>query len=196
MNNKNFASEYYLTKLSSSVTIGEYRLYDKEKNIDEIAKLIYDRFYERYIGPFKKNSKRHGFSMMAVSCLMIETLYSFKTGRDNTIRCDGDNLFNWFFNDSLCLKDFSDKEVNFYKSIRCGILHQAETTHGWKIRRRGPLLDKENKTINADEFLDRLHIELKHYVVSIKNDSALYDNAIKKLNFICDNCEKTSTESC
>lgn len=41
----------------------------------------------------------------------------------------------------------------FFTDIRCGILHQAETRGGWKIQRKGTLLDDHNKTMNATVFL-------------------------------------------
>ncbi|HEY5883250.1 MAG TPA: hypothetical protein VIT88_01105 [Pyrinomonadaceae bacterium] len=39
-----------------------------------------------------------------------------------------------------------------------GILHQAETTDGWKIRRKGILFDLPRKTVNATRF----HRQLAH----------------------------------
>ena len=84
------------TKLSSSVTIAIYEILKREKDAYGIANLIYERFYERYLKPFECNKNRHGFSMMAVSFLMIETLHSFQTGLDDTTG-NGKNSFNCFF---------------------------------------------------------------------------------------------------
>ena len=188
------------TKLSSSVTIAIYEILKREKDAYGIANLIYERFYERYLKPFECNKNRHGFSMMAVSFLMIETLHSFQTGLDDTTG-NGKNSFNCFFSQSIYLSEFADCSAEFYNNIRCGILHQAETKNGWRIWRRGPLLDSENKTINADKFLKALHNELNRYVNLLKHgsveyesskkeptESILYKNAIKKLNYICKNC--------
>ena len=47
----------------------------------------WERFTERYLRPVAGNSEcKHGFTMMAVSCLMIESLESFRRGCPNTIR--------------------------------------------------------------------------------------------------------------
>jgi hypothetical protein len=43
------------------------------------------------------------------------------------------------------------------------ILHQSETTNGWRILRSGPLFIKESKTINATIFLNRLDKCLETY---------------------------------
>src|SRR5262249_3818794 len=142
------------TKLSSNITINRYREIEHEQKKDEISKFIHERFTERYITPLKKEPK-HGFCTMAISCLMIEALESFWQGWPNS---DGKSkaAFCYFFDRSDDLKDFRGHVQEFYKHVRCGILHQAETTGGWRIRRNGALFDPTTKTINATEFHNRL----------------------------------------
>ena len=77
-------------EISKGVTIEKYRLLLKNKNKTEISEIIYNRFYDRYLKPFsfpnddfKKNYK-HGFSMMASACLLIETYMAFKKGKKDT----------------------------------------------------------------------------------------------------------------
>ena len=180
------------TKLSSSVTIAEYKVLAEKENVDGIANLIYDRFYERYIQPFNCNITKHGFSMMAIGCLMIEALYSFQKGKATTKDCSKD-AFEEFFANSHYLNEFGSADLDFYHNIRCSLLHQAETNNGWKIRRRGKLIDKKNRTINATKFLKALHKELEDYVSSLKKEtfeSDLCKKAVKKLDCICNNCQK------
>ncbi len=62
-------------------TVKQYRIYKNKGNRDKIADLIYERFYERYIEPFENNPAKHGFSMMAVACLMIESLFCLQKVR-------------------------------------------------------------------------------------------------------------------
>ena len=123
---------------------------------------------------------------MANCCLCIEAFQSFKNGWGETPK-GGDKIFDDFFNKHNGLKEFSKNE--FYKHIRCGILHQGETTGGWRIRREGPLL--ENKTINASKFLKRLHQVLKAHVKELRNsewDSKTFYNCRVKMQKIIDNC--------
>jgi hypothetical protein len=62
---------------------------------------------------------------------------------------------------------FSDEKTKFYDNIKCGILHQAETKDGYRILRKGPLLDSTKKTINAATFLGALKRCLDRYVREI-----------------------------
>ena len=70
-------------KLSERVTVAEYLKLEKNKDQKGIAKFIQDRFTERYIEPLR-GCNTHGFSIMAVSCLMIEALESFRQGWPDT----------------------------------------------------------------------------------------------------------------
>ncbi len=175
------------------VTIKNYEQFVNEKNKSAIAKMIFCRLYGRYLKPFTfennifKKEYKSGFAIMANCCLCIEALQSFKNGWDKTPK-GGDKIFNDFFNKTITLKEFSKKD--FYKHIRCGILHQGETTGGWRIKRGGSLL--ENKTINATKFLYELHKELNLYVGELKNsewESKILDKCRIKMQKIIENCQ-------
>lgn len=86
------------TKLSSSVTIVQYRELKARKDRKEIAKFVQDRFSERYIKPLHGSSKngKHGFCTMAIGCLMIEALESFWQGWSDTKR-KSRKAFHHFF---------------------------------------------------------------------------------------------------
>ena len=82
---------------------------------------------------------------------------------------------------------------DFYSGVRCGILHQAETTNGWRIRRDGSLLDSEKKTINATIFHDELEKYLKNYCKRLKTsewDSEIWRHLRKKMNTVIENCKE------
>lgn len=150
------------TKLSRSVTVARYRELKERRDRKEIAKFIRDRFSERYIEPLR-GSRKHGFCTMAICCLMIEALESFWQGWSDA-KGKSEEAFRHFFErcseQNLELQVFSPIAKDFYKGVRCGILHQAETTNGWRIRRAGPLFDPETKTINATRFHDQLGLAL------------------------------------
>ena len=46
-----------------------------------------------------------------------------------------------FFDVESAFAPFRGHVRDFYKGVRCGILHQAETTMGWRIRRDGDLVE-------------------------------------------------------
>lgn len=193
------------TKLSSTVTVKKYRNMVDDKDKDGIAKFLYERFSERYIIPLKNvpRDKKSGFIIMAVGCFMIETLESFQHGWPDTrgkILYNGKKIrkgkaaFRYFFNRYEQFHNFKNYEDDFYKNVRCGILHQSETTNGWRILRRGPLFIKESKAINATIFLNRLDECLKDYCDELRRsewESDLWENLRKKMNNICRNCKPT-----
>ena len=72
------------TKLSSNVTVRQYRDMVQGVKKDEIADFLEERFQERYIKPFSSSQIKHGFSMMSIACLMIESLESFRQGWSNS----------------------------------------------------------------------------------------------------------------
>jgi len=181
-----------MTRLSSSIDTNILSKLIKYENRNEIADFVYERFNERYIKPIQnlEPDEKHGFSIMAVSCLMIESLESFKSGYKDTKR-KSKKTFTQFLSTESEFKDFSGFEESFYINIRCGILHQSETTNGWKIIRKGKLLDSSRKTINATRFLNKLEKTLKKYTSNLKTEnwnSKKWKNLIKKLKSIINNC--------
>lgn len=84
---------------------------------------------------------------------------------------------------------FENIATDFYKNVRCGLLHQGETSNGWKIRRDGDLFNTETKTINANKFGGALKEVLERYVECLKTDDALFENAKKKIKFIIKHCK-------
>lgn len=68
-----------------------------------------------------------GFSVMALDCLLIETLQQFKKGESDTPRGCGEKYYVEFLTDTSFNEYFSeDMAKKFYKHIRNGILHQTE----------------------------------------------------------------------
>lgn len=175
------------------ITVSLVQEWIQNQNIIELSNFIYERLYSRYIKPFhynnsdyKKNYK-NGFSIMASACLLIETYVSFKAQAlrntdGNSERCFGyffvsEPNFNIFSTGALSESRYLDTRIKirpsektgvphqFYKNVRCGILHNGETKNGWLIAREGLLFDVNNKTINATEF----SIELKNVLENYKN---------------------------
>jgi hypothetical protein len=178
------------------VTVADYRQFEGNGDRRAIAKFVFERFMERYINPLNSipPDKKNGFSIMALCCLMIEALESFRFGYEDTIGKSKD-CFQAFFQRASQFADFNEVSSDFYKSIRCGILHQAETTGGWRITRRenSPLFDKGTLTINATKFLDRLKLYLLDYKKELETsdwDCEIWVNLKKKMSAIIRNCER------
>lgn len=182
------------TNLSSSVSITKYRELEKEKDKTKIVDFIRERFTERYITPLRGDPKlKHGFCTMAICCLMIEALESFRQGWEDTNR-QSEKAFCKFFDKNSNLQIFHGFAGDFYKNVRCGILHQAETTNGWRIHRHkdDPIFDPSTKTINATKFHDEIERCLEKYCNDLTDSewykSDVWKNLRKKMNSIIKHC--------
>ncbi|MBN1294615.1 MAG: hypothetical protein JXB48_22440 [Candidatus Latescibacteria bacterium] len=186
-------------RLSSNVSIADYQHFESDKNREEIAKFIQERFTERYINPLRGDkTQKHGFCTMAICCLMIEALESFYQGWPNT-NGNSEKAFQLFFQRCLKLKSelgkFSGKANDFYHGVRCGILHQAETTNGWCISRKGDLFDSNTKTIHATKFHNELENVLILYCKELKHEgwnSEIWEKLREKMKAVINNCKANS----
>lgn len=178
------------------ITIEDYYGLIKEKNKPKIAEMVYYRFFDRYIQPFSyperkyKDNYKHGFAMMASCCLMIEALESFYQGLESTKRKKGEDIFKSFF--TRHKSKFNFNTSFFYNNVRCGILHQAETTGGILISRDGKLYDEKTKSINATLFMQTLKKILEEYKAELEQsewDSEIWDNLRTKMRHIIRHCE-------
>lgn len=175
-------------KLSSKCTISQYMEMVAVHDRVAIADFIEHRFLERYLDPVtvKCNSK-NGFSIMAISCLMIEALECFTQGRKDSKQLSR-RMFHDFFSCHPQFSSFLTVANDFYVHVRCGILHQAETTGGWRIVRKGPLI--EGKVINATQFELRLRKALSDYCARLKIEdwnSSIWEAFKRKMDFVCAN---------
>jgi hypothetical protein len=182
-------------ELAKGFTVADYRACELAGDRPAIARLIRRRFSERYLEPLASipRENKSGFLTMAICCLMIEALQSFREGREhNKARGASQDCFERFFSDTPSFSLSPEAARDFYKHIRCGILHQAETLDGWRILRKGSLaVDLETKTINANLFVKALADSLDHYCAILEQSSwtsPLWQNARKKLEAICRNC--------
>jgi hypothetical protein len=68
------------TEIASNFTVRQYKAARDARKREEIADAIRRRFTGRYVEPALKPTERHGFTMMAISCLMIEAFVSLQRG--------------------------------------------------------------------------------------------------------------------
>ena len=184
-------------KLTGSVTVGQLQSWiadksDSSKN--HIIDLIEHRFENRYLKHMKVKEVDSGFLIMAVCCFVIETLQSFREGVPDT-NGKGKRMFKNFFNhDKEIFPGFYELDNQFYTDIRCGILHQSETKNAWRILRGGKLLDTTEYSINARLFIQALDKSVNKYLDELRSKdfgTKIWDNAILKLEDVCENCKRT-----
>lgn len=184
-------------KLTRNITVKEAREWIASKDESSKSKLISlidHRFTNRYLKHLDPAINDSGFFKMAICSLMIETMESFKQGEKNTKGKSKQMFIDFFETEEAFFPEFKDVSIDFYNNIRCGILHQAETTNAWRILRAGSLLNKSERTINADKFVKALKSSLENYINNLKenniNDTeGIWSKAIIKINDICNNCQ-------
>ena len=179
--------------LAADITVRLYREMIRNQDQAAIASLVQTRFEERYLNPVLDSSTKHGFTVLAVCCLMVEALESFRQGSPKT-KGTSEGAFRSFFQAYAEFQELQPVAHEFYVNVRNGILHQAETTGGWRVHRQsGPLYKKEGtaRWISASEFAERLKRVLVAYCETLKNSewqSPVWSKARTKLKDICRNC--------
>nr|WP_318000329.1 hypothetical protein [uncultured Faecalibacillus sp.] len=190
----------------------DYKNLNLELNSDEekwetAINIFEDRIYGRYFKSIdillnNNDLDTTGFAIMAINCLLVETLYQFKEGLKKT---EGNNrtAYTNFLNEIMpIIFEDTNKSKMFYKDIRCGILHSAQTTNGSQLTYNKNYvveLFDNNKKIRVDiiNFSKEIRNYYEYYVRQLKNPeetNSAYNresmntrlNFIKKMNYICE----------
>ena len=163
-------------------------------------KYLDSRLTERYVDPVEvliatekdtsANQKRFGFTIMAIDCLLVETIQSFYEGVTNS-HGQSQQLFKNFLTQRTNFKNSFKTQVeagDFYINFRCGILHQAQTFGNTKIWTVGQLITKQGKYIivNRDLFHEAVKTEKALYLnlLSKQDNTILLNNFKTKMDFI------------
>jgi len=192
-------------EIAKGIVANEYKSLNLTNNNspdwDNAIEIFKQRFYPRYIEPvdlliktdesLSALDRKFGFTIMAIDCLLLETLQCFYEGRkDSKGRGVGENLFIIFLTTTNYFSPHFDvmKAKLFYDHIRCGILHQAETKCESKIWSVGPLVRGENSSliVNRTEFHIGMKKEFSRYINLISDplNTQLRENFKIKMDFI------------
>lgn len=164
---------------------------DWQKGIDILRDRIDGRFLN-YMAQIDKGNFA-GFAIMALACLLIETLQQFREGVGKTPRGKSKEYLVRFLTETSFGEHFDQKSAErFYTQIRCGILHQAEAEKSSRIRTDiEPLVccseDGKGLVINRRKFFTKLREVFNEYLDTLKDPSKINirDNFIRKMNYIC-----------
>ena len=141
--------------------------------LDPVDKLIE---YEEPIDPEKR---RFGFTILAIDCLLIETLQAFRDGKTTGTK----KMFVKFLTGRSSFSKYFDEKsaCRFCDNFRNGILHEAETRSGGRVWSVGQLLDNTGTgmTINRTKFHEALKSELGSYLDELRDTN----NANLRQNF-------------
>lgn len=160
---------------------------------DKAIFIFKERFQERYFGPIEKlleNAEINGFAIMALNCLLVDTFYQFEEGLEhsnNNRKCYV-KFLRTYMGEIITSDDMADR---FYKDIRCGILHSAQTQRGSMLAyENGNAVEYINGSsdirVNVVEFSEKLNAYFQMYVNRLRNgNNRTRQNFITKMNYIC-----------
>jgi len=190
--------------IAPNVTNDEYKKLNlDDSNSSDWARAIdifKSRISVRYLEPVdllikddEKRSpleRRYGFTILAIDCLLIETLQSFREGLID-IKGKSKKIFIKFLTERQNFKDFFTEELAnmFYKDIRCGILHQAETMGDILVWSVGEVIGKRSDGtlyVNRTILHELIKKEIELYCNELKNkeNAELRKNFRRKMDFI------------
>ncbi|NGM74732.1 hypothetical protein [Sphingobacterium sp. SGL-16] len=139
------------------------------KDWNTAVDIFEDRMYGRFFNQIKilENNKDRevgkfaGFAIIALDCLIIETLQQFYNGQKETSGHHSIAFHNFFqkSNDFRAFFTSKRKSYIFYSHIRCGILHQAQTKKKSLIHiRKEPILAWANNNDIEEGILIQRHL--------------------------------------
>jgi len=177
----------------------------KSRAKSDIIQFLRVRHEERFFDPIRhltssRNKQGYGFAIMALCSLLIETIQCYRYGLPSTNsgelkqlgipqaeRKDGKTAFKEFFLTPQHQLLFPNVDgVDFYSNIRNGLLHQAQTKGGWKIKTDQTVLcSLTDKIIDRDKFARALKKAFQGYLGELEQHDWADDIWSKAAHKIC-----------
>ena len=187
-------ANYYI---SPNYSKSQYKKLNLQINSDEntwnqAIDMFRDRIENRFIKQIDtllNDVNTNGFIIMSIDCLLVDTFYQFKNGLDKST--NNSEKYPAFLLDSF--NDVFDNvklAEKFYKKIRCGILHSAQTKKGSCLTTEETYIIANKRgymNVSVKGFTERLKKYFYSYVLELTNPEniEIRTNFIKKMNFIC-----------
>jgi hypothetical protein len=169
----------------------------------EACEIVADRVRNRFLTPIQllmndPNSAEYGFgfAMLAIDCLLIDTLQSFREGRTSGNEARSTKAFIDFLVERPRFASAfvgKSRAREFVDNVRNGLLHDGETRGGWRIRQglpNGKILEKtaDGWILYRDRFHLALEAEFSDYLEQLmlpEDDSSLRSKFLRRMDSIC-----------
>jgi hypothetical protein len=180
---------------------------DPESWQKAFADYFHTRLSLRYLKPISVLQENgtfqgEGFSIVAIQCTLIEFLESTVEGRSYRYCRRGDpplgpyeysdssDLFVRFLTERTPFKEDFDADLarEFYKNVRCGLLHEARTKGGWTIWAKSPIgkiVSAADKIVYRDDFHCALLQFVEWHRGALVGDASLQEAFIRKFDSLC-----------
>jgi len=133
-----------------------------------------------------------GFAILAIDCLLIESLQGFREGvTDHTGKSGA--LIRKFLAERAEFKAlFSSEQIagDFYKHYRCALLHSGQTDGDFRVRRSGQMIqfvEGKGVDLNRTAFHEAVKRELDRYLDELRagSDTNLRNSFRMKMDAVC-----------
>ncbi len=142
--------------------------------------------------PRNPKERRWGFAVLAIDCLLVETLEAFRQGLTDT-RTRSKKLCVSFLTKRNTFRRFFTTEnlaTRFYYEFRCGLAHNAQVFGTGRVWSIGPLLalNGDRITVNRTAFHQAVLAELQEYLDALRAgvDVTLRQNFRTKMDFVAE----------
>ncbi len=192
------ASQSTHMRISRNYSVQDWKRlrFASEADWEQAVAIFQDRLETRYLEHIRAILPRStsGFAVLALDSALIETLEQFRRGKPKTPKRQGQQYFEAFLTQTAFSEHFDVALASvFYKTIRCGLLHQSEAEGTSRIKRAGgrPLVtytvDHTGVVINTRRFHELLEQVIRDYAAQIRTpDSTIARDAFRrKMNYIC-----------
>jgi hypothetical protein len=165
---------------------------------------FYKRVQTRYTQPirilrYSKMPEGEGFSIVTLQCALIEFLAATVLGKNYRYPAPSNEfeysksklIFEAFLSSNPPFSNsFSRKTAgDFYLSVRCGLLHEARTKDGWRIRTEKAgvgAVDPQMKIVYRNTLQNDLERFVKLYRKNLLTDACLQNAFIRKFDHLAD----------
>jgi hypothetical protein len=183
--------------ISRNYTVDDWKCltFADETDWPQAVTIFKDRLETRYLEHIRVLLPREtsGFAVLSLDSALIETLEQFRRGKSQTPRRKGQQYFESFLTETAFSEHFDvDLAQVFYKTIRCGLLHQAEAGGTSRIKRSGhPLasytVDHAGVVVNTRRFHALLEQVITDYMADLRKPESVDSRTAfrRKMNYIC-----------
>ena len=185
-------------RISWNYTVDDWKRlrFASETDWERAVKMFEDRLETRYLEHIRAIllSPTSGFAVLALDSALIETLEQFRRGKPTTPKKQGQQYFESFLTETAFGEHFDVHRAGlFYKTIRCGLLHQSEAEGTSRIKRGGKLplvaytVDHSGIVINAPRFHKLLEMVVREYAAKLRDPHSGTEREAfwRKMNYIC-----------
>lgn len=168
-----------------------------------------ERLTTRYFAPIEairglQNDSGEGFSIVAIQCSLIEFLgstlegksYRYNPGKKlklGEFEYDGGKaMFISFLTTAPPFKSVFDDALSkvFYEGVRNGLIHEARTKGGWKIKKtrptQGPFVDGLTKIVWRDDLQRAFDEFIEWYRAELPKNKDYQQAFIRKFDALCE----------